>query len=147
MGKVKAPIVEGQEYILIEDYGDYKAGDYFVGEKRGLLRHVRTRKVLVAGERIMKHFETTGRRFDYDLNDARNEAAERAKNFIEQYQMDKKIESVILSDQQLYDRIGRTLERKKRQLIIRAVCLLIRFVIEVAVIVAIIWLVYKQCKG
>ena len=64
---------------------------------------------------------------DHDLNDVHNEAAERAKNFVEQFQMEKKIESVIRSDQQLYDRIERDLDRKMRQLIIQAICLLLRF--------------------
>ena len=142
----KEPIIEGQEYILMENYGDYKAGDYFVGEKGNWLRHVRTKQMLVAGEHVMKHFETTGRQFNYDVDAVNNEAIERSKRFIEQLQQ-KKIESVMPSEQQVFDRIDRKLKREQRKLVIQGVCLLLRFIIEMAVLAVLIWLLYKQCKG
>ena len=142
----KEPIVYGQEYILMEDFFDYKAGDYFVGDNGDWLKHVRTGQVLVAGEEVMKHFETTGKQFDYDMDASNNEALKQAMNFIEKFHIQKKTESVIPSKKQVYERIERELERKKRLIIMQAVGLLIRFVIEVAVIVAIVWLVYRQCS-
>lgn len=131
----------------MEDFGDYKAGDYFVGEKGDWLRHVRTKQMLVAGDAVMKHFETTGRQFDYNKDAAINESMDYSKKFKEMYQMQKEIESIFPSDKHLYDRIDRELKRKQRQLIIKGVCLLLRFIIETAVLAALIWLLYKQCKG
>lgn len=141
----KKPIIEGQEYILMEDFGDYKAGDYFVGEKGDWLRHVRTKQMLVAGDAVMKHFETTGRQFDYNKDAAINE--EFSKKLKEMYQIQKEVELVMPSDKHIFDRIDRELKREQRQLIIKGVCLLLRFIIETAVLAAVIWLLYKQCKG
>lgn len=141
----KEPIIEGQEYILMEDFGDYKAGDYFVGEKGDWLRHVRTKQMLVAGDAVIRHFETTGRQFDYNKDAAKNE--EYSKIFKNMSQMKKEIESIFPSDKHLYDRLDRELKRKQRKLIIKGVCLLLRFIIDTAVLAALIWLLYKQCKG
>lgn len=45
------------------------------------------------------------------------------------------------------EKVLRYIQRERRRLIIRGVVYFVRFLFETAVIVAVIWLVYKQCQG
>lgn len=135
----KEPIVKNQVYVLMKDFMGYYAGDYFRGEERDQLVHVRTGNMWPATESLMHVVETTGEQYD-ELKHGRYtpQTAE---------EMSQQIASRMPSDKELFARIDRDLKRKQRALIIRGVVLLLRFLFETAIIVAVIWLVVKQCKG
>lgn len=51
------------------------------------------------------------------------------------------------SDKEIYDKFEKVLNRKERELYIQLIGSILRFLIEIAVVVAVIWLVYKQCSS
>lgn len=53
----------------------------------------------------------------------------------------------IFSDKEIFDKFDKVLKRKERELYFQLIGSIIRFLIETAVVVAVIWLVYKQCSG
>ena len=127
----KEPIIKNQVYILMEDFMGYHAGDCFRGEDRDQLVHVRTGNMWPATESLMNVMETTGEQYDENVH---------GRPSIQ-------VGSQIPSEKELFARIDRDLKRKQRILIIRGIVLLLRFLFETAIIVAVVWLVFKQCNG
>ena len=52
----------------------------------------------------------------------------------------------IPSTKDILDRMDRDLERKKKQLIYRGIGIVIKLIIEIAVIAAVIWLCVRRCS-
>ena len=52
-----------------------------------------------------------------------------------------------MNNEEIEKKWTEALERRRRQLIVRAIVLVIRLVFEIGVLAAIVWLVYKQCSN
>ena len=59
-------------------------------------------------------------------------------------EMQRKIESSMLSNEEVFKKIDNSLKKRQRRLIFTGIGLILRFIIETAIIIAVIWLVIKQ---
>ena len=135
----KEPIIKNQVYILMKDFMDYHAGDYFRGEERDQLVHVRSGQMWPATESLMHVVEITNEQYDEQKHGIYTPPTAE--------EMSQQIRSQMPSEKELFARIDRDLKRKQRALIFQGIGLLLRLLFEIAIVVAVIWLVVKQCNG
>ena len=61
-------------------------------------------------------------------------------------EMQNQIESQMPDMQKVYEKMDRELDRKKKLLIYQGIGLVIKLIVEIAIVGAVIWLCVKQCS-